>query len=185
VKYLRGNWLTIFIIILVILAVASYVYYLKNQTHIAENPATKALVADIEQAPYTNLAGEEARLDQYFGEVLVINSWASWSPYSATELPALARVSETYGAQGVKVIAINRAEAKTTAESFLNTLGVAEELELILDPDDRYYKSLSGYAMPQTIFYDRAGNIVHHQHGVMKEVDIKKYIELALDSERE
>ena len=77
-------------------------------------------------------------------------------------------------------MAINRAEPATTAERFLSEIKVSEHVTLILDPEDRYYESIGGFAMPETIFYDREGNMTHHNHGVIKLEDMRKYVDAAL-----
>ncbi len=141
------------------------------------NPAMNALATSGEGTPYTDMNGNVLTFDSYLGEILVVNSWASWAPDSAKELPTLAKVASEFSDKNVKVIAINRAEPQTTAERFLQTVGAADGVELVLDLDDRYYKSVSGFAMPETIFYDREGNIVHHHHGVISEEDLRNYLQ--------
>lgn len=174
-----------FIIVGVILILAAlytgFVLKKKWEREAMNNPAMNALLTGDGGKPYTDMNGNVLTFDSYLGEILVVNSWASWSPDSAKELPMLAKVAGEFSDKNVKVIAINRAEPQTTAERFLQTVGAADGVELVLDLDDRYYKSVAGFAMPETIFYDKSGNIVHHHHGVISEEELRQYLQKTLE----
>jgi thiol-disulfide isomerase/thioredoxin len=152
----------------------------QSKRELSASPAAGALATGGTSAPYTDFDGNPADLDQYVGQVLVVHSWASWSPFSSSELQLLAEVAQAYAAEDVVVIAINRAEAKATAESYLRTIGVADQVRLIVDNDDRYYKSIGGYTMPETVFYDQTGNIIAHKRGELSTTEAESYIEQAL-----
>src|SRR5688572_16797190 len=53
------------------------------------------------------------------GTPLVIHSWAAWSPFCVKELQDLAAVQREFG-ERVSIVAINRAEARETAQGFTN-----------------------------------------------------------------
>ena len=89
-------------------------------------------------------------------------------------------VAKEYQEQPVAFLAINRAEPGQRAQRFLDVMGVSRDILLVLDPTDRYYDHIGGYTMPETIFYDRAGNIVHHQRGELTEKQVVGYLEAAL-----
>lgn len=157
------------IVLLVVLAVAAAAVYLvdkrNQQRAIEQSPAASIFKNSSSTANFTDFAGREANLDQYLGQTLIVNSWASWAPSSASELRLLTNVAETYDNQGVIVIGINRAESQTTAERYLDSLGLRDSVRLIVDADDRYYDAIGGYTMPETVVYDTAGNVVLHHRG--------------------
>jgi uncharacterized FAD-dependent dehydrogenase len=39
------------------------------------------------------------------------------------------------------------------------------EVKFLLDTSDRFYKSIKGYAMPETVIYDPEGRIYFHARG--------------------
>jgi thiol-disulfide isomerase/thioredoxin len=182
----KDSVITLLIISLVVVIVAAFTWFTvknNNERNVADNPAMRSLsVAEGEQ-PYTDLSGNPLSLTDHVGEIIVVNSWASWIPDSVKELQALAEISKIYRDQGVVILAINRAEPTTTVRRFLETLGVIDGVELVLDRSDRYYQKSQGYAVPETIFYDREGKIVHHQHGSLTEEEMKKYLEMSLATE--
>jgi len=182
----KATTITIGSMVALLLIGAITIVLLQNQQakrELAESPAAGALATGGAAAPYTDFAGNPANLDQYVGQVLIVNSWASWSPSSAAELKRLAEVAQSYAEQGVVVIAINRAEAKDTAEAYLQSIGVADQVRLIVDNDDRYYTSIGGYTMPETVFYDQNGSIVAHKRGELTGSEVASFIEEALMQE--
>ena len=177
------NVITLGLIAVVLIVVSFYTWsVVKKNSHnsVANSPAAISF-SNASGSPYTDLDGNPIALTDYIGEVLVVNSWASWCPACANELVELTNLSQTYKEKGVRVVAINRSEPKTTIQSFLNFIGLTDELTLVLDVDDRYFKSINGYAMPETVIYDKRGKIIHHQTGEMTPTEIRHYIDVALN----
>lgn len=179
-SYLKTYKKTLVILSLIIILAGVLTWLTIRKDAQINNPAGSALGTHEDQTPYTDLEGNTLSLDSYLGEVIVVNSWASWSPSSATELPMLARIAASFTDESIKIIAINRSEPRTTAERFLKTVTVADSVELVLDADDRYFKSVGGYAMPETIIYDKKGDIVYHHRGEISEELANKYISEAI-----
>jgi len=181
----KSKYITLAIIVLV-LVVAGYFAYKaisKNKTDQVENsPAGSALVSTDGESKYTDINGNALFLDDYLGRVLVVNSWASWSPQSAQELVSFATVVEQYSDTDVVLLAINRAEPKETAQAFLNSISVADSVVLVLDPTDNYYEAIEGFAMPETLFYDTSGNVVAHKRGSITENEMKEHIQSAINA---
>jgi thiol-disulfide isomerase/thioredoxin len=185
VKYLKGNLTIILVLVLVIIFTVALLIVIKNskeQKALTESEAGSALAVGESEAKYTDISGNEIALTDYLGQVLIVNSWASWSPFSANELSELSKVAGEYSSSNIKILAINRAEAGTTAERYLNTISANENILLVLDPSDYFYKSISGYAMPETVFYDAKGNTVHHNHGPMSAEEIRLNLNRALNT---
>lgn len=127
---------------------------------------TKAVAG--RNAPYTDLSGATVDLAFFQGKPLVVNVWASWSPFSKDELPLLARMHERYG-DTVTIVAMNRKEDKTRARAYLAYIGDPKGPTYLIDPTDHFYNTVAGFAMPETIFYNATGNIVGHVRGVLTE----------------
>jgi cytochrome c biogenesis protein CcmG/thiol:disulfide interchange protein DsbE len=120
-------------------------------------------------------------IDENLGKILVVNSWASWCPACADELPDLATLGEEFSDKNVKVLAINRAEPKSTATVFLASINATDGLQLVLDPGDKFYASVGGFAMPETIFYDPQGNVILHVRGQMTYQEMRAQTELMVN----
>ena len=179
----KSDVITILVLILVLLITGAVTWYLKsNATTVTEvtSAADVALGTAEGQSSYTTLDGDLVDLVDYRGDVLVVNSWASWCPFCVNELPHFEELAEIYKEQGVTVLAINRKERQNIARSYLDSVGGFDDVLFLLDPDDRFYSSIGGITMPETIFYDAAGNVVVHKRGFMDLNEMRFHVDQAL-----
>lgn len=119
-----------------------------------------------------------------FGGVpMVINSWASWCSFCKEELPAFAQVQKEITRDNVLFIAINRRESRDIAKKYSDDLGITNDLVLLLDASDSFYKAIGGFAMPETIFVDKDGSVVFHKRGHMTVEEIRREAYKIISSE--
>lgn len=111
--------------------------------------------------------GTDVPLSEFKRSILVVHSWASWCTYCADELRNLSRLKEMYGDR-IEILAINRAESLEEARAFSDPLQLNSGVHILLDPDDSFFKSIGGYAMPETIFIDTNGEVFFHQRGPLQ-----------------
>ena len=128
---------------------------------------------------FPDRTGTPVAFDDVDARIRVINFWASWSPYSKTELPALAEIKKTYGEE-VDVVALNRDANPEEGKVFFDSLEVGDELIELYDQGDELYREVGGYAMPETIFVDRKGRVLTHVHGPMGYDEMKATLERLL-----
>ena len=183
-QYIKGHYGIVAGIICVLLVVLGYIIFTKlDNQRAAEQAANQAFQAlggtKQDTAPYTDIAGNPVALNDYLGSVIVVNSWASWSPDSRTELPLLAEIANEF--EDVHIVAINRAEPATTAERFLKTIGTYDQVQLVLDPTDRYYAVINGYAMPETVVYNADGDITFRKHGPVTKAELEDALYKVID----
>jgi thiol-disulfide isomerase/thioredoxin len=112
-------------------------------------------------------------------DVKIITFWASWNPYSADELRTFNRIEDEYG-DAVAVVALNRDTYPTDGKLFLQKESIRDNLIFVYDRDDAYYHMVDGFAVPETLFLNREGDIVFHKHGPITETEIKQHIEQIL-----
>ncbi len=128
---------------------------------------------------YTDLSGNAVSIGQSDDELLVIHSWATWVPTSPQSLKNLAALQETYRAQDVEIMAINRSEPRSTATEFLKRIETGD-LKIVNDQDDSFYKAIDGKTMPETIIFSREGDIVFHVKKPLTMTELDSYIDRAL-----
>ncbi|MEM9336240.1 MAG: TlpA disulfide reductase family protein [Patescibacteria group bacterium] len=174
----RSTIITIVILILIIGAAALYTFSRSTPPEFTD--ADSALLPGEGVAPYTDLEGNIVSFDDFRGDIIVANAWASWCPFCVNELPDFATVAAEYSDRGVTVLAINRKEDRRIAIRFLETLNNPKDIMFILDPDDNFYNSIGGFTMPETVFYDREGNIFLHKRGFMDKAEMRGHIDRAL-----
>ncbi len=115
---------------------------------------------------FPNENGEEVTFAAIQAPLRIVNFWASWSPYSRDELPALASLKRELG-DAIEVVALNRDINPADGRAFLAELGLTSELTFAYDSEDTYFKKVGGYNMPETVFVGREGEVLEHSHGPM------------------
>lgn len=160
-------------------AVAGYIQYQKNYGITDE---AVSVFSNVEgEAPYSDLLGNPVSLDTHLGKVLVVATWASWSPFSAPDLTMLNSLATQFDSNQVVFMAINRKETKEQAARFMATQPSFDNLLVVLDPRDHFYGAVGGYAMPEVVIYNERGEVVLHERGVANEAIIKAAVEAELN----
>jgi thiol-disulfide isomerase/thioredoxin len=180
----KNNISIILVLILVVVFVGAYTFKTVYDKKHAINETTKEIFSDSNDNSvyYTDINGNNVSLEQYLGKVMVVNSWASWSPFSTNELTSLSELSSDYNKDDVVFLAINRKESREQAQRFVNTLPDTKSLLIIIDLRDHFYSTIGGYTMPETVIYDKKGNIVEHIHGTHNKDDVKKKVDELLQN---
>lgn len=180
----QKNFLVIIGLLLVLLLLGGATYlYLNSATHrvASDAPARKVFQSSINGAQYQDLNGEEIALDDTIGSIVVAYSWASWCPQCAEDLPVLSQVSNELSDNDITFLAVNRAENRYTAQRFLDTLPELPGLQIILDPSDQLFTINDSYAMPETVVYGSAGEILLQQRGQLRVEELREILEGALE----
>lgn len=116
------------------------------------------------QAPNSEIAlmdgSGSIRINDFAGDILVVNYWASWCFGCRTEHPALLRGADDYKDFGVTFIAINYQDNPGNAEKFLEELGRSPVTVYTVDEDSRTAFQWGVLGLPETFFVDRDGFVV-------------------------
>jgi thiol-disulfide isomerase/thioredoxin len=114
----------------------------------------------------------------------VVNSWASWSPFSVQELKDLETIASENKDNNIVFIAINRKEPKENAKLFLQSIQAFSHIQFVIDVGDTYYTSVGGFSMPETVIYDTKGAIVEHKRGNMSIDEIRTLVTTVLEASK-
>lgn len=110
-----------------------------------------------------SLGGENVRLQEQRGRVVMINFWASWCGPCREEMPHLSRLYEKYRASGFTVLAINIDEDPHKAARLAQQLGM--RFPVLLDTGKQVSRTYDLSAMPSTVLVDRDGRVRHVHRG--------------------
>jgi thiol-disulfide isomerase/thioredoxin len=176
------NKKTILILVLVLCALAFVTYErLSPKGFFAGLQNDLKTIEPNSASAYTDLGGNPIDLKDFKGKPLIINAWASWIPFSQTELPLLGKIAEKYKDK-VTLLAINRMESVGVIQSYLSIYPIPQTVRVVVDPADTFYKAVDGYAMPETVFYNSNGVLVAHKRGVLTEEELEGYIQSIIDN---
>jgi peroxiredoxin len=132
-------------------------------------PTTAATRLKGEQAPdfvLKSLSGENVRLSEFRGQVVLINFWASWAGPSRMEMPRLEKIAETYRSSGFVLLGVNMDDTEASATNFAKAYDIT--YPLLLDAHKEVVRRYAVETVPVTVLVDRAGSIrfVHQDYRV-------------------
>jgi peroxiredoxin len=96
-------------------------------------------------------------LNQFRGQVLVLNFWATWCPPCVQELPSLISMQERTRAKGVVVLGISIDVDDNAYHRFLQQRNV--NFLTVRDPDQKVSGMYGTSGWPETYVIDRQGKL--------------------------
>lgn len=136
------------------------------------------------QAPNSDLplmdGSGSVTIDDFGGDILVVNYWASWCLGCRTEHPALLQGADTYSEFGVTFIAINYQDSPDNAGAFLDELGRSPATVYTVDDASRTAFQWGVIGLPETFFVDRDGIVVGKVSGPVTYGLLSRTIELII-----
>ena len=126
----------------------------------------------------TDLDGNSLDLNDYKGNVLILNIWATWCKPCIAEFKSLEKVKEKFSNRNIEIVAVSNEDLKLI-NSFLEKRQF--DLDFIkLNGDLSYFKA---YSLPTTIIFDKSGNENFRLTGGV-DFNTKNFIDKILDIER-
>lgn len=108
-------------------------------------------------------SGENVRLSEFRGEVVMINFWASWCAPCRQEMPLLEELYTQYQPLGFTILGVNVEQDSSKALAMLEDIPVS--FPIMLDSQSTVSKLYDVVAMPTSILVDRDGNMRYLHHG--------------------
>ncbi|WP_138512251.1 TlpA family protein disulfide reductase [Maricaulis alexandrii] len=105
---------------------------------------------------YADASGNEVRLSDYRGQVILVNFWATWCGPCVEEMPALNRLQAEMGGDEFQVVTISLDRSLDDAVSFFERYDLAE-LPIIHDTHLASFTRIQTPGLPTSILYDRQG----------------------------
>ena len=106
--------------------------------------------------------GDNLRLSEHRGDVVMINFWATWCGPCRQEMPLLDELYTRYERVGFSLLGVNIDDDSRRAMQMIEELGV--NFPVLFDSRKEVSKLYEVEAMPVTVLVDREGNVrfVHH-----------------------
>jgi peroxiredoxin len=107
--------------------------------------------------------GDNIRLSEHRGEVVLLNFWASWCGPCRQEMPLLNTLQQRYNKLGFNVVGVNVDKDSALANKLLKDIPVT--FPVLLDNTGAVSASYNVSSMPTTVIIDRDGNMRYLHRG--------------------
>jgi len=107
--------------------------------------------------------GENLRLSEYRGEVVMVNFWATWCGPCRQEMPLLDQLYSRYERVGFTLLGVNIDDNSSKAMNMVQELGVS--FPVLFDSRKEVSKLYQVDTMPATVLIDREGTVRYIHHG--------------------
>ena len=107
--------------------------------------------------------GQNLRLGEQRGKVVMVNFWATWCGPCRVEMPHLNRLYEKYRGAGFVLFGVNVDDDVRNAAALAQKMGL--KFPILADAEKRVSKQYDLSAMPSTVLIDRDGRVRHVHRG--------------------
>jgi len=108
-------------------------------------------------------SGENLKLSELRGEVVMVNFWASWCGPCRQEMPLLDQLYKRFSPMGFTILGVNVEEDSAEAEKVLGEIPVS--FPILFDSRNQVSKAYDINAMPSTFLVDRDGKVRYLHKG--------------------
>jgi peroxiredoxin len=113
-----------------------------------------------------DISGQQIRLQDYKGKVVLLNFWATWCSPCLAEIPELVKWQHKYSKSGLQVIGITSPpQTKREIQKFARKLKI--NYPIIQGTAELKSYFTASETLPWTIVIDRRGNIVTQIEGIL------------------
>jgi len=119
------------------------------------------------------LAGENVRLSEHRGEVVVVSFWSGSCNTCRAQLNALDRIAKTYASAGLTVIGVNLDDNVPRAEKFARAQDV--QFPLLISAPENTGRDFRVDRLPMMVIVDREG-VLRVAHREFKAADEAVYV---------
>ncbi len=120
------------------------------------------------------LDGKEADLEDYRGQVVLVNLWATWCPPCKAEMPILQAYYQAHQAEGFTLIAVNAGDQAADVQAFVDRSGLT--FPVWLDPQNLAMGIFRTPGLPSSYVIDRSGRVRLAWSGEIKLPALEKYV---------
>lgn len=141
----------------------------------SEAPQTEAQPEAAPDFSLQTLNGRTVRLSDYRGQVVLLNTWATWCPPCRDEMPDLEAYYRQHQADDFVVLAVNSQESAGTVATFLEEHDFT--FPVLLDPGGVVMRDYDVLGLPTSFFIDREGAVRGVWTGKLSPARLKELVD--------
>jgi cytochrome c biogenesis protein CcmG/thiol:disulfide interchange protein DsbE len=153
----------------------------QNQSNVSSTSTQSSSPLDGHPAPdfttplLSTHSGSAIHLASLKGKPVVLNFWASWCDPCKQEAPLLQSTWQRIQGQEVAFIGINYEDRQSDGLSFLQTYGIT--YANVVDRNSNIAIAYGVTGVPETVFIDRHGVVIHKVIGQLNEQTIQSNLQ--------
>ena len=124
--------------------------------------------------------GQEHKLQQYSGRIVVLNFWATWCTPCLHEMPILAATYKSYSRRDLVVLGASLDDAKNLDAVNAVVRKYKIKYRVFINVSTESMESFGVESVPTTILLDRNGQIMARISGKVDQFALKRRIETLL-----
>jgi cytochrome c biogenesis protein CcmG/thiol:disulfide interchange protein DsbE len=121
-----------------------------------------------------DLDGNATSLEDYQGQVILINNWATWCPPCRAEMPELEAYYQAHQDDGFTLIGINAAEPAEAVEAFVRKNSIS--FPMWLDPTSQALSAFQNNGLPSSYVLDRSAKVRLAWTGAINTNTLEEYV---------
>jgi cytochrome c biogenesis protein CcmG/thiol:disulfide interchange protein DsbE len=121
-----------------------------------------------------DLEGKPHSLNDYPGQVVLVNLWATWCPPCLEEMPVFEGFYRDYSTNGFLIIAINDGDPLSDVQEFVENYGLT--FPIWSDPEYSTEQTFETMNLPSSYVIDRQGRVRLRWVGAISRAMLEKYV---------
>jgi len=126
-----------------------------------------------------SLDGQRIGPEDYEGQVLLIDFWATWCTPCHLQARILDGLYDDYRERGVEFLAISTGEVEGIVRQFVTDHPY--RYPVLIDPEDNLSQQLGIYALPTLMVIDSHGDVAYFRPGVTPAKALRRILDEALE----
>jgi len=126
------------------------------------------------QLVLVDLQGNPVSIDDYRGQVILVNNWAIWCPPCKLEMPELQAYYAAHATEGFVVLAIESGEPTDQVASYVQEYGLT--FPVFLDPHSTALEAFNNWNLPSSYIIDRQGVVRLSWTGGINQPTLEQYV---------
>jgi peroxiredoxin len=134
------------------------------------------------QLALTDLQGKPVSIEDYRGQVILVNNWATWCPPCKTEMPELQAYYTAHTTEGFVVVAIESGEPADQVTFFVQEYRMS--FPIWLDPQSTALEIFQNWNLPNSYVIDRDGIVRLSWTGGINQLTLEQYVTPLLEENK-